>query len=59
MIKWIGFIIDTLFGIAIRADDMAERRRLRKKIDKLGKALERDRMNAETVVVRRPSPPPR
>jgi hypothetical protein len=54
-------VVDTLLGIAIRADEMAERRRLRRKIDLLGKAMEKDeaaraKSRAPTVVLRRPRP---
>lgn len=51
-------VVDTLIGIAIRADELAERRRARKKFRDLVDAREKDqkaqRSAAPTVVLRRP-----
>lgn len=35
-------VVDTLLGIAIRADELAERRRARRKFDELVKAKQKD-----------------
>lgn len=54
-------VIDTLLGLAIRADEIAERRRARKKFEELVKARAKDqaaeRARAPTVVLPRPRPP--
>jgi hypothetical protein len=55
-------VVDTLLGVAIRADELAERRRVRKKLDALGEAMSKDEarrasQRAPTVVIRRPRPP--
>ena len=48
-------VVDTLIGIAIRADELAERRRARKKFRDLVEARQKDeRSRAPTVVLRRP-----
>ncbi len=51
-------VIDTLLGIAIRADEIAERRRARKKFRELVEARAKDqqaeRARAPTVILRRP-----
>lgn len=51
-------IVDTLLGLAIRADELADSRRARKKLELLGDAKKKDeqaaRSRAPTVVVRRP-----
>lgn len=53
-------VVDVLLGVAIRADEIAERRRARKKFDELIKARSKDqqaeRARAPTVVLRRPPP---
>lgn len=58
--KLIAFIIDTLLGIAIRADELADRRRARKKLRDLveakGKDEKAERSRTPTVVLRRPRP---
>jgi hypothetical protein len=53
-------VVDTLLGIAIRADDIAARRRARKRLEGLGEARRKDEAGARsrtpTVVLRRPPP---
>lgn len=48
-------VVDVLLGIAIRADEIAERRRARKKFRELVEARAKDqRSRAPTLVVKRP-----
>lgn len=51
-------VVDALLGIAIRADELAERRRARRKFRELVEARAKDqqaeRSRAPTVVLRRP-----
>jgi hypothetical protein len=51
-------IVDTLIGLAIRADELAERRRARKRLRDLVDDAPKDsgRSRAPTVILRRPPP---
>lgn len=54
-------VIDTLLGIAIRADEINERRKERLRREQLGEALgradaRRERARANTVILPRPAP---
>lgn len=49
-------VVDALLGIAIRADELAERRRMKKRLRELVDETPKDsgRSRAPTVVLRRP-----
>jgi hypothetical protein len=51
-------VVDALLGIAIRADELAERRRAKKKLRELVDDAPKDsgRSRAPTVILRRPRP---
>lgn len=51
-------VVDTLIGIAIRADERADRRKARKRLELLAQAKRKDeaRSRTPTVVLRRPPP---
>lgn len=54
-------IVDTLLGIAIRADEINDRRKAKKRLELLGEAMQKDaakaaRSRARTVVLPRPEP---
>lgn len=51
-------VVDTLIGIAIRADELNERRRAKKKLRELVGDAPKDsgRSRAPTVILRRPCP---
>lgn len=53
-------LVDTLIGIAIRADEIADRRKAKKRLEQLGAAKRKDEAGARsrtpTVVLRRPPP---
>jgi hypothetical protein len=56
-------VVDAAFGLAMAADERNERRKMRKRLDELGSAMDRDelrreRTRAPTVLLPRPTIPP-
>jgi len=55
-------LVDAAFGLAIAVDERSERRKLRRRMEQLGDAMDRDevrreRTRAPTVILPRPAPP--